>query len=37
MGKLNRHKTALYRLFFFPDDPLKGDFTLFGHGVNNDD
>ena len=21
----------------FPDDPLKGDFTLFGHGVNNDD
>lgn len=20
----------------FPDDPLKGDFALFGHGVNND-
>ena len=20
----------------FPDDPLKGDFALFGYGVNND-
>ena len=20
---------------FFPDDPIKGDFALFGYGVNN--